>query len=262
MFKYPYSFQSDIPAAIRAFQSSIEKTTQREIKTMSLHEVGWCYLIELDFARSESTFQCLKQSSKWSRSFYSYLAMIATGAYGMFQLADDVCQIRNLFKKTSKSTQLDEFLNRRWNICPTDMIILRKTTILFWKLLAYELLYLWNALPSCTKDALNIIIDDCQSLVSEMSMEPMIGLAKLIEGSCRCIMGSYEDGVSCFRICLEKRKHLTHNCETAHVSAFAQFELGVLLTKNEEVLTSKILKLFVIIFMFDIDLVFLYSLSF
>lgn len=202
---------------------------------MSLHEVGWCYLIQLDFSSSESTFSLLRQSSRWSRPFYSYLTIISAGSNHMFQTTNDVVELRAIFQPVPKGTQLDEFLNRRYKIFPMEEDILRQTNCLFWRLLIYELLYLWNTLPSCTNVSLHAIISDCKA-AGEANCEPMVGLAALIEGSCLCIMRRFNDGIEKFRECLEKRKDLSYNCSTAHVSAFAQYELGLLLIRNEQVI--------------------------
>ncbi|KAK9736506.1 Iml2/Tetratricopeptide repeat protein 39 [Popillia japonica] len=112
---------SDIPEAIKAFQTSIHNAAQREIKMMSMHEVGWCYLIQLDFEKSENTFSCLRQSSRWSRPFYSYLTIISAGSTNIFQTTNDVIEARNIFQPVPKGTQLDEFLNRRYKICPLEV---------------------------------------------------------------------------------------------------------------------------------------------
>ncbi|GJQ72424.1 hypothetical protein Trydic_g3502 [Trypoxylus dichotomus] len=228
---------SNIPEAIEAFQASVDNAAQREIKMMSLHEVGWCYLIQLDFIKSESTFTCLKQSSRWSRPFYSYLSIISAGSNNDFQTTNDVNGLRNVFQPVPKGTQLDEFLNRRYKICPLDPEVLQQLDSLFWKLLVFELLYLWNTLPSCTNQHLHIIIDHCKA-TTQNQCEPMTGLAKLIEGSCLCILRHFNDGIERFRDCLNQRKTLPYNCADAHISAFAQYELGLLLIRNKQTLAE------------------------
>ncbi|KAI4456614.1 tetratricopeptide repeat protein 39 family member [Holotrichia oblita] len=228
---------SDIPEAIKAFQTSKDNAAQREIKMMSMHEVGWCYLIQLEFEKSENTFSCLRQSSRWSRPFYSYLTIISAGSNNIFQSTNDVIEARNIFQPVPKGTQLDEFLNRRYKVCPLEMDILKQLDCLFWKILVYELLYLWNTLPSCTNENLHVIINDCEAAI-QRNCEPTIGLAKLIEGSCLCILRRFNDGMEKFRECLEQRKNEPYTSTEAHVSAFAQYELGLLLVRTNETVTE------------------------
>lgn len=69
--------------------------------------------------------------------------------------------------------------------------------------------------------------------------EPMVGLSKLILGCVYCISGRIESGIENFRKCLDMRQHLAPNLEDAHISAFAQYELGSLMLRNDEVGASK-----------------------
>lgn len=78
-------------------------------------------------------------------------------------------------------------------------------------------------------------VPDCDLLMNERNQEPMLGLSELIAGSARCILKEFEEGIKSFRKCLEIRKDLPATAEDAHISAFAQFELGAILTKNPEV---------------------------
>lgn len=227
------TFQSEIPEALNDFLSSAENTTHREIKMLSMHEVAWCYLILLDFPEAEVTFQYLKNASRWSRAFYAHLAVLCQGTCGNLNTVTPLKEIEELMKHGSRETQLQLFLNRRHNLYPTQDDDRRFQQISFWKLLLYEVLYLWNALPSCSFENAKRIISECRE--SDI-VEPMLGISKLIEGSCLCNLGRHENGVLAFRQCLDQRKELPNNSEDAHVSAFAQYELGALLVRKDEVL--------------------------
>lgn len=76
---------------------------------------------------------------------------------------------------------------------------------------------------------------ECDYVVENAVPEPMIGIAKLIQGNCYCNLGQHEDGIACFRQCLDMRKHLPYNCDDSHVSACAQYELGALLVHQPQV---------------------------
>lgn len=64
----------------------------------------------------------------------------------------------------------------------------------------------------------------------------MLGLSELIGGSARCILKDFEGGIASFRKCLDIRRDVPSNADDAHISAFAQYELGAILSKNSEVL--------------------------
>jgi len=66
--------QSNIDGALEAYQAAVVKSPQREIQLLCLHEVGWCHLIHLDWNQAYEYFFQLKLRSRWSRSFYTYLA--------------------------------------------------------------------------------------------------------------------------------------------------------------------------------------------
>lgn len=82
----------------------------------------------------------------------------------------------------------------------------------------------------------------------------MVGLSKLIEGNCHCNLRQLEEGVACFKECLQRRQHLPNNDDHAHVSAFAQYELGAILVRQQDVNlhpTNIIITLFVVIILFQ-----------
>lgn len=152
-------FQSDIPSALKAFQASVDNSTQREIKILSLHEVGWCHLIQLDYPAAEHTFQLLKLSSRWSRSFYAYLAIICSGSCDNLKDFSILNETINLFENAPKGSQLELFLLRRFRCCPKSEEELSELDRNYWRMFVYELLYLWNTLPSCSYTSIKNIID-------------------------------------------------------------------------------------------------------
>lgn len=146
---------------------------------------------------------------------------------------------------------MDEFLSRRSKCFPSDFDEMSALPSIFWKLLVYEMLYLWNALPSCSLENIEkiklglldffffdniFLFVDCEQ-VSDFNQEPMLGLSKLILGCCYCIQRQYSMGIKNFRLCLEIRKDIANNAIDAHVSAFSQYELGALLIKTNDVST-------------------------
>lgn len=62
--------------------------------------------------------------------------------YGVFD------EIRKA-SKGIKCTQLDEFLERRFHCCPVNSEAGKMLDAVYFRLLVFEMLYLWNALASC-----------------------------------------------------------------------------------------------------------------
>nr|CAH7769322.1 unnamed protein product [Callosobruchus chinensis] len=221
---------SDIKGALKSYQQAVQNSSQREIKILCTHEVGWCHLIELDYQKAGNSFTLLKCSSRWSKAFYNYLAAICAGACGdkeQFRLFEDISQMtRNM----PKGTQLDEFLARRAKRCPNTVETIDAKKTVYWKLLVFEMLYLWNALPSCNEESIsNIITED-----DGAGDEPMVGLSKLILGGALCVQRHFDRAEECFKKCLEMRNQIPSNADDSHVSAFCLYELGLLLLKNEQ----------------------------
>lgn len=143
-------------------------------------------------------------------------------------------KIIQLVAGTTKETQLGLFILRR---APklVDQDTGRGYTILYYKLLVYELLYLWNAMPSCSIEALRRILLDCKGNRSE---EPMVGLADLIEGAAYSYLGDRQASIRSYRSCL-KRRNPNKDVYDQHVSAFALYELGSNLCAVDVSISSK-----------------------
>lgn len=156
---------------------AVDNSTQREIKLLCLHEVGWCYLIKLDFVEGNTTFTLLKQRSRWSRSFYAYLALICAGACNILTEFTDIVDLQNILSNSNqKTSQLDVYLNRRVKIFPENEIELQKCDVSYWKMFTYELLYLWNALPSCSQGNLENILDGMFHTQTDIKIDCQYGI--------------------------------------------------------------------------------------
>lgn len=66
--------QSNVNGALQAYAKAVEASSQREIKLLCLHEVAWCHLIRLSYEEAYRSLTQLRQQSRWSVSFYAYLA--------------------------------------------------------------------------------------------------------------------------------------------------------------------------------------------
>ncbi|KAL6421808.1 hypothetical protein ACFW04_010971 [Cataglyphis niger] len=150
--------ESNVNAALEAYGKAVETSTQREIKLLCLHEVAWCHLICLSYEEAYRSLLQLQHQSRWSKSFYAYLAIVCCGANGKFDdLLTTYDKILHWFHEMNRETQLGAFILRR---VPKliDKDTGRPYTLLYYRLLVYELLYLWNAMPSCSIESLRGIL--------------------------------------------------------------------------------------------------------
>lgn len=281
--------QSNVDTALEAYGKAVEASTQREIKLLCLHEVAWCHLIRLSYEEAYQSLLQLQHQSRWSKSFYAYLDMgkinsiifihvlrdaqnsnsscnilatfaVCCGANGKFDiLLTTYNKIFHWFNEMNRETQLGAFILRR---VPKliDKDTGRPYTALYYRLLVYELLYLWNAMPSCSIESLhgillgNLFFNNslthiivqyptfiCDLILAlsllleckgNRSEEPMVGLADLVEGATHFYLGDVEAAIKSYRNCLKRRYHPSKDEHDQHVSAFALYELGSSLCNN------------------------------
>lgn len=95
---------------------------------------------------------------------------------------------------------------------------------------AYELLYMWNALSSCSLQHRLQMVEECQTMEDCGDHE---GLRHLIVAAILDTLGSVDDAVEHFRLSVQ---HGLLNPEELCVPAFALYELGLLLGASDETL--------------------------
>lgn len=140
-----------------AYGKAMTISTQREIQLLCLHEVAWCHVIRLDYSQAHDSFARLQNESRWCESVYAYLSAVCAGANAK---SNDILktykQIMIMIDNTTKITQLDTFVSRR----ATKLIDQNECvhSPVYYKMLVYEILYLWNAMSSCCTEALQEII--------------------------------------------------------------------------------------------------------
>ncbi|XP_054285187.1 tetratricopeptide repeat protein 39C-like isoform X2 [Macrosteles quadrilineatus] len=221
-----HRLKSNIPAALEAYLSAVDKSPQREVQLLCLHEVSWCYLIQLEWGKAYQSFMMLKRRSRWSKIFYTYLAAVCAGANEQPQesssLAGEIVEF--LDESTTSRTQLEDFIGRRASMLASPS---SPVSPAYCRLLAYEMLFLWNALPSTQYNC--VISRDCETAAD---CEPMVGLRSLILGSVQSCLGLRTEAVSSLRAALSARQHLPNTAQDSHVSAFALYELARLLLQE------------------------------
>uniref|UniRef100_A0A1B6CUZ4 Tetratricopeptide repeat protein 39C n=1 Tax=Clastoptera arizonana TaxID=38151 RepID=A0A1B6CUZ4_9HEMI len=220
-----HRLKSEIPQALEAYMTAVEKSPQREIQLLCLHEVSWCHLIELDWINAHLSFIQLRQRSRWSKSFYTYLAAICAGAVNkkkeVTKLSREISAVVPS-ESPSARKRIQDFMYRR-------CVKLQDQDAWYYRLLAYEMLFLWNALPSSQHNA--IIRDDC---VISQGEEPMVGLRLLILGAVHSYLGDYSLAVDSFNACLNERQDIPVTADDNHITAFALYELALMLLKDSK----------------------------
>ncbi|XP_044016905.1 tetratricopeptide repeat protein 39C-like isoform X1 [Aphidius gifuensis] len=223
--------KSNINAALEMYNHAMNVSTQREIRLLCLHEVAWCHVICLNYTESYNAFSRLQNESRWCESVYAYIACVCAGSIGKIDVTLKLYSyIKTMISVNSKNTQLDTFILRRL----TKLVKPHNNDVyscVYYKILVYELLYLWNAMSSCADDCLQNIITECNNCGND---EPMVGLASLISGACYTYLNDNITSIKCFKNCLNKRIP-SNDHDDQHVSTFALYELGNNLCKINKI---------------------------
>ncbi|XP_071553019.1 tetratricopeptide repeat protein 39C-like [Panulirus ornatus] len=216
--------QGDIPAALMSYRGALQVSSQRELQLLALHEVAWCHLLQLNWSHAQGAFANLKKESRWSKSFYAYISAVCLGASGRLEdCAQGMEEVPALVRRSSHA--LESFLMRRAMKSRGDII--SKNYCL---LRAYELLYLWNALSSCSMQHRLLMVEECQAMGQCGDQE---GLRQLIIAAILDTLGSTGDAVEHFRLSVQQG---LLNSDELCVPAFALYELGLLLGASDETL--------------------------
>lgn len=171
------------------------------------------------------------RASKFSKSYYIYLSSICRGA---IDGADETlkCVKESLQKAITASSQkegiIEKFLMNRCSFVIPD----GECDEIFWKLLCYEIMYLWNLLASCSTETLESIIDDCNTVNKET--EPIFGLTQFILGSSYANLKNYRQAIISYKQCIEMCNKNPSNKFLSYVPAYACYELAVLLGKQPD----------------------------
>lgn len=106
---------------------------------------------------------------------------------------------------------------------------------IYFQLLVYELLYIWNTLSSCNETNLNLIIENCK-LMSENHLrnEPLIGVSYLIIGASYSKLKMFDEAIYSYRKCVTYCDRLAESVALEHIPAFANYELALLLLKSNQ----------------------------
>lgn len=226
--------QANSQAAERAYQQAFNVSAQKELRLLCMHEIAWCKLIQLDFNGAQQRFNELRQVSVFSKAFYTYMTAICQAAAGRCdQLAAYRDEIATQLAQNAKQrdSHIGLFVLHRLPLFPESSagaaaaVGSGKTNQFYWRYLVYEVLFLWSALGSASRDELTAIVSDCSA---PTVVEPIVGVQQLILGGALATLKQYQAAVNAYRLSVRQRE-ADGAAEFQHIAAFARYELGMLL---------------------------------
>lgn len=120
----------------------------------------------------------------------------------------------------TKDGIIEKFLFNRCNYA----IPMNEKSAIYWRLLCYEILYLWNILGSCSQSTLRTIIDECTT-AGEVG-EPIVGIAYFLLGACHALLNDPESSILNYKKCLKKCNENPSKVHLTYIVAYANYELA------------------------------------
>ncbi|XP_064652749.1 tetratricopeptide repeat protein 39C-like isoform X2 [Lineus longissimus] len=214
--------KSEVEDALMTYNMALEAAAdQREIQLICVYEIGWGCLMKLSWKEALDCFHRLKEESRWSKSYYAYLTGLCHGALGDLNAAHNIFkEVPGLVKR--KNNQIEDFVTKkseRLKKSPPnqDQIVM----------LGLEVLYLWNALPTCTPEYLHAMLTECNNLKDKSYFH----LRALVEGGIQKQLGNEEAAITLLEEAIALQ---SHHKDDGHVTPFAWFELGTLYASNPQ----------------------------
>ncbi len=144
--KYHRSILRDMAGSLASYELAANYSSHiKEIQLISIYEIGWLYMQQLNYVKALEYFEILHKNSKWSRSFGTYICAILHGANGNFALANQYSKeaMKILAAQTKKMNPIESFALKRNEYIKKNPI--KSKT--FAEILVCELLYLWVCYP-------------------------------------------------------------------------------------------------------------------
>lgn len=155
--KYCRSLLKDLNAALSYYEQAAEYSNHiREIELISIYEIGWIYMTNLEYEKALNKFVILHKDSKWSRSFSTYICAILSGSMGNLNQANQYIKeaLKIISSQTKKLNAIEIFTQKRCEFLKKNPIKSKSVSQLF----VTELLYLWVCLPYASKENLQKLI--------------------------------------------------------------------------------------------------------
>jgi tetratricopeptide (TPR) repeat protein len=144
--KYHRSILRDLAGSMESYEKAANYSSHiKEIQIISVYEMGWLHMQQLNYTKALEHFEILHKGSKWSKSFGTYICAILHGANGNFSLANQYSKeaIKILTAQTKKTNPIESFALKRNEYIKKNPI----KTKAFAEMLVCELLYLWVCYP-------------------------------------------------------------------------------------------------------------------
>ncbi len=148
----------DLKSSMTSFVTASENSKHiREIQFISIYEMGWLNLMDLNYKKALEYFDVLSNESRWSKSFNAYICTILSASMGNYSLANIYVKeaLKLLAAQSKKKNPVEVFAKQRLDYFKKNPI---KSSELC-ELLCIEMLFLWICIPFCEKENLNKMLD-------------------------------------------------------------------------------------------------------
>jgi len=212
-----YRFEKNLQHAIETLVKANEPSTiQFEVKILCVYELGWCYILQLQWEKALLHIKSLKKNSVWILSYYCYLTALLYGVN---------CELETCKKLMEK---VPEIIKRKNN--PVESYIVRKSknwiasdksheTSL---ILLLEVMYLWNTLQDCSEEKLRLLLIECQNVSN-----PQLNAIKyLVLGGIYKCLKEIETSLLYFQQAAQLALEDISN--DSHITPFAYFEISLI----------------------------------
>ena len=151
--KYSRTALRDIKGSLENYEIASKNSEHiREIQFISIYEIGWLHMQNLDYEKALHSFDILAKESKWSRSFNGYISGVIAGAMSRFDDANLYMKnsIKIINAQSRKKNPIEIFAMKRLEYFKKNVI---KTSDLC-ALMCVEMLFLWICFPYTDEDKL------------------------------------------------------------------------------------------------------------
>jgi hypothetical protein len=156
--KYERAILRDLNASLQSYeQASLNSCHIKEIQLISVYEIGWIHMQNLNFAKALESFEILHKESKWSRSFCTYICAILYASVGNLNLANQYSKesMKLLEKQTRKPNPIELYSLKRNEYIKKHHF----NSKIFGEFLVIELLYLWVCFPYMDNNHLHKLLE-------------------------------------------------------------------------------------------------------
>jgi len=233
--KYARTILKDSDRALAHFQKSAELIASvREIQLISIYEVGWIHLQNLDYALALPQFEQLHKESRWSKSFNSYICAVLSGCMGKFSEANALVKeaLKAIAAQKRKSNPLEQMAAKRIDYMKKNGVKSKEMC----KVLVVELLYLWACFPFCKQKALKKINEICD----RVNDKNFIAMKCLFEGAVHIQLGDKDFGEQCLNESVARAEGVKNAPLGLYVLPCAFLELATHSVENKDFGSAKL----------------------